>query len=135
MDRMSMITEDIQAHWAALSPLFVIRNESDYDEAIERLNELLDEIGDDEQHPLYDLLDTLGTVIFAYEEKHYPVPECDGVEALHFFIEEHNLGKHEFPELGTSDTVSRILDGKQELTVRQIRFLAKRFQVTPSTFV
>ena len=29
----------------------------------------------DEKHPLYDLLDTLGTVIYAYEEKHYPVPE------------------------------------------------------------
>ena len=130
-----MITEDIQAHWQVISPLFVIRNESDYDEAIERLNELLDEVGDDEQHPLYDLLDTLGTVIYAYEEIHHPLPECDGVEALHFFVEEHGLSIDDFPELGTPDTVLRILDGKQELTLGQIRLLAERFQVSPATFV
>ena len=61
-------------------------------------------------------------------------PKCDGVEALHFFIEEHNLGKDDFPELGTPDTLSKILEGKQELTVRQIRLLAERFEVSPATF-
>ena len=130
-----MITEDIQTHWQVVSPLFAIRNEEEYDIAIERLNALIDEVGVDEQHPLYDLLDTLGTVIYAYEEKHYPVPECEGVEALHFFMEEHNLGKDDFPELGTPDTLSKILDGEQELTVRQIHALAEKFQVSPATFV
>ena len=42
-----------------------------YEKSIDRLNELIDEVGVDEQHPLYDLLDTLGTVIHAYEEKHH----------------------------------------------------------------
>ena len=130
-----MITEDIQAHWQVVSPFFAIHNEEEYDIAIERLNALLDEVGSDEQHPLYDLLDTLGTIIYAYEEIHHPLPECDGVEALHFFMEEHELSKDDFPELGTPDTVSRILDGKQELTLGQIRLLAERFQVSPSTFV
>jgi len=32
---------------------------------------LLDEIGDNERHPLYDLLDTLGTLIHVYEETHH----------------------------------------------------------------
>ena len=130
-----MITEDIQAHWQAVSPFFAIHNEEEYDIAIERLNALLDEVGSDEQHPLYDLLDTLGTIIYAYEEIHHPLPECDGVEALHFFMEEHELSKDDFPELGTPDTVLRILDGRQELTLGQIRLLAERFQVSPSTFV
>ena len=49
---MSMITEDIQVHWQAVSPLLTIRDESDYDEAIEHLNQLVDEVGVDEQHPL-----------------------------------------------------------------------------------
>ena len=106
-----------------------------YEKSIDRLNELLDEVGVDEQHPLYDLLDTLGTVIYAYEEKHYPVPECDGIEALQFLMEEHGLSRDDLPELGTSDTLSRILDGRQELTIRQIRSLAERFHVSPATFV
>ena len=132
---MNLLTEDIQAHWLAVQPILSIRNEDEYDIAIERLNALIDEVGTDERHPLYDLLDTLGTVIYAYEEKHYPVPECDGIEALQFLIEEHGLSRDDLPELGTSDTLSRILDGRQELTIRQIRSLAERFHVSPATFV
>ena len=106
-----------------------------YEKSIDRLNELIDEVGVDEQHPLYDLLDTLGTVIHAYEEKHYPIPECDGIEAFQFLMEEHELSEDDFPELGTPNTLSRILDGRQELTIRQIRSLAERFHVSPATFV
>ena len=132
---MNLLTEDIQAHWLAVQPILSIRNEDEYDIAIERLNALIDEVGADERHPLYDLLDTLGTVIYAYEEKHYPVPECDGIEVLQFLMEEHGLSRDDLPELGTSDTLSRILDGRQELTIRQIRSLAERFHVSPATFV
>ena len=132
---MNLLTEDIQAHWLAVQPILSIRNEDEYDIAIERLNALIDEVGTDERHPLYDLLDTLGTVIYAYEEKHYPVPECDGIEALQFLMEEHELSRDDLPELGTQDTLSRILDGRQELTIRQIRSLAERFHVSPATFV
>ena len=53
----------LQAHWIAISPVFTIRNEHEYELAVKRLNALLDEIGADETHPLYSLLDTLGTVI------------------------------------------------------------------------
>ena len=132
---MSMITEDIQAHWAAVSPLFVIRNESEYDTAIERLNELIDEVGSDEQHPLYDLLDTLGTVVHAYEEKHHPMPECDGIGALQFLMDEHKLGPSDLPEIGSPNTISDILERRRELTVENIRDLASRFQVSPAVFV
>lgn len=79
---MSVIPEDIQMHWRVVQPLFSIRDEDVYNKAISTLNALIDEVGADEQHPLYELLDTLGTVIYAYEEKHYPILECSGVEAL-----------------------------------------------------
>jgi HTH-type transcriptional regulator/antitoxin HigA len=75
---MTAISEELQHHWAALSPLLSIRNEDEYDLAVERLNRLLDEIGTEEHHPLYTLLDTLGTLIRAYEEQHHPMPECSG---------------------------------------------------------
>ena len=130
-----MITEDIQAHWQVISPLFVIRNENDYDEAIKRLNELIDEVGVNEEHPLYDLLDTLGTVIHAYEEEHHTIPDCDAVEMLQFLMEEHELGVADLPELGEPDSVSNVLERKRELTVQNIRDLANRFQVSPAVFV
>lgn len=132
---MSIIAPDIQHHWAAISPLFSIRNERDYDLAVERLNSLLDEIGTNEQHPLYTLLETLGTVIHAYEEQHHRIPECSGADVLRFLMEEHGLSPSNLPEIGAQDVVAAILQGKRELNVRQIHALAKRFHVSPAVFI
>lgn len=132
---MNGITEDIQTHWSVVRPLFSIRNEQEYDLAVERLNAFIDEVGTNEQHPLYELLDTLGAVIYAYEEKHYPMPECSGVEMLQFLMEEHQLEPSDFPELGTPDIVLEFLNGKRELTVKHLRALAARFHVSPAVFI
>jgi HTH-type transcriptional regulator/antitoxin HigA len=102
---------------------------------VERLNRLLDEVGTDEQHPLYTLLDTLGTLIHAYEEEHHPIPECSGVDVLRFLMEEHGLTQSDLPEIGSQGVVSEILRGKRDLNVRQIRALAKRFHVSPGVFL
>ena len=59
---MNAISPQIQRSWIQVSDLFKIRNEQDYDRAVERLNTLLDEVGTDERHPLYSLFDTLGTL-------------------------------------------------------------------------
>jgi HTH-type transcriptional regulator/antitoxin HigA len=127
--------DELQQHWTALSPLLSIRNECEYDGAVERLNHLLDEVGTDEQHPLYTLLDTLGTLVHAYEEHHHPIPECSGVDVLRFLMEEHGLSQSDLPEVGSQGVISDILRGKRELNVRQIRALAKRFQVSPAVFI
>lgn len=67
---MTVISQEVQQHWSAVSPLLSIRNEQEYDLAVDRLNHLLDEVGTNEQHPLYTLLDTLDTLLHAYEEYH-----------------------------------------------------------------
>ena len=107
----------------------------DYELAVDRLNLLVDEVGTDEQHPLYDLLDVLGTVVNAYEEQHYPLPKCSGVEILQFLMEEHGLTPWDLPELGPPDLAADILAGKRDLDVGQIRALAKRFHVSPAVFI
>ena len=132
---MSVIAKDIQTHWRIVQPLFSIRDEDEYDKAIATLNALIDEVGTDEQHPLYELLDTLGTVIHAYEEKHHPIPECSGVEVLKLLMEEHQLEPADLPNLGSPDFVLEILNGKRDMTITHIRTLAKRFQVSPTVFV
>ena len=132
---MSVITDDIQVHWHVVRSLFSIRNEKEYDIAIERLNALIDEVGDNEEHPLYELLDTLGAVIHTYEEKHYPMPECSGVEMLQFLMEVHQLESSDLPEIGAPDAVLELLSGKRELTVKHLQALAARFHVSPTVFV
>jgi HTH-type transcriptional regulator/antitoxin HigA len=132
---MSAIPKDIENHWTAIRPLFSIHNETEYDRAIERLNALLDEVGTDEAHPLYELFETLGTLIQAYEEKHHPIPDCSGVDTLRFLMAEHGLTPSGLPELGGETAVNEILDGKRELTLPQIRVLSKQFGVSSSVFI
>ncbi len=132
---MTTLTPDLQNHWFNIRPYLTIRNEREYDLAIKRLNNFLDEIGDDERHPLYELLDTLGTLIQVYEDKHHPMPDCGGAEMLQFFLEERDLTQSDLPEVGSQGVVSEILNGRRQLNVRQIRALAKRFHVSPAVFI
>lgn len=132
---MSVITAELQQCWTQVSALLKIQDEQDYDLARARLNSLIDEVGTDERHPLYSLLDTLGAVVHAWEEQHYPMPELGGVDALRFLMEEHALTQADLPEVGSQGVVSEILGGKRTLNVRQIRALSKRFGVSPALFV
>lgn len=132
---MSLLTEDVRMSWGVIRPLFSIRNESEYDRAIEGLNALIDEVGTDEQNPLYELLDTLGIVIHTYEEKNYPKPDSNGVEMMQFLMEEHQLGFADLPEVGTPEMILAIINGQQDLTVKQLKSLSKRFQVSPAIFI
>ena len=132
---MTIVNEELQAHWTSIAPLLSIRNEREYNAAVKRLNELLDEIGDNEKHPLYSLLDTLGTLVHVYEEEHYPIPDVTGAEVLRFLMDEHGLTQSDLPEIGSQGVVSEILNGKRELNVRQVRSLAQRFKVSSAAFV
>jgi len=132
---MTEMIQEIQPHWVVVRPYLTIHNEQDYERAVEQLNQLIDEVGDDETHPLYEFLDTLGTIVHAYEEKNYPLPEASGAAVLQFLMEEHDLRQADLPEVGSQGVVSEILNGKRELNVRQIRALADRFHVSPAVFV
>ena len=131
----AMLTTDLKTHWPTIRPLLTIRNEREYDRAVQLLNELLDEIGTNERHPLYSFMDTLGTLIEVYEEEHHPVPASTGAELLRYLVEEHDLSQSELPEIGSQGVVSEVLNGKRDLNIRQVRALAKRFHVSPAVFI
>ena len=133
-EAMNVLSKETAVHWASLAPLFSIRNEREYDRAIKHLDQLLDEIGDDERHPLYGLLDALGAVIHAYEEIHHQMPAAAATDVLGHLMEEHSIRQHELPEVGSQGVVSEILNGKRTLNARQIGALAERFGVSPSVF-
>lgn len=134
----AIATEKLVEAWdelQALGPFRVIRSEQEYDQAIEVLNKLLDMVGDDENHPLYELLDTLGTLVHDYEERHYPKPVNMGTNVLKFLMEEHDLNETDLPELGNPQAVKALLTGKRELSIHDIQLLAKRFGVSLATFL
>ncbi len=92
-------------------------------------------MGDNTRHPLFDLVDTLGTLIYTYEQVHHPIRSQTGADVLRFLMDEHGLIQSDLPEIGSQGVVSEVLNGKRELNVRQVRALAKRFSVSPAVFV
>lgn len=129
---------EIQKHCEALCaalPLNVIRNEDEYELAIEKLNDLLDAGGANENHPLALVVHQLGEAIAAYEGIHHPLPVLPPNEMLRYLMEEHGIKQGDLKEVGSQGVVSEILAGKRRLNARQISALAKRFEVPGDVFL
>jgi HTH-type transcriptional regulator/antitoxin HigA len=116
-------------------PLGPLRTEADYNRAVTVLDEIVDEIGQHEIHPLADLAETLGLFIEAYEDAHVPFSDSSAPEILRTLMEEHGLTQSDLSEIGSQGVVSELLSGKRDLNVRQITQLATRFGVSPALFM
>lgn len=116
-------------------PLGVLHTKAEYDRAVAVLDDILDEIGQQETHPLADLAETLALSIEAYENSRVALPDASGPEILRTLMEEHKLAQTDLPEIGSQGVVSEILSGKRDLNVRQITQLAARFGVSPTVFM
>lgn len=135
METMTPLLTDLQMHWTPIAPIFALRNEADYDAAVARLNALLDEVGTNEQHPLYSLLDTLGTLIQTYEAEHHAIANASGPELLRYLMEEHGVSIAALSEIGSPEMIEGYLAGSEELSLEQVRILARRFHVAPAAFI
>jgi len=127
--------ESLVHSWEPLESLFHIRTRNEYENAVKILNTLLDLVRDDHSHPLFGFVETLGTVIEAWEEEHDPVPPVSGREMLRFLMDQHHLRQSDLPEIGTQGVVSEILSGNRSLNLRQIHALAQRFGVSEHVFL
>jgi HTH-type transcriptional regulator/antitoxin HigA len=107
----------------------------DYVRAVEMLDAILDEIGEDEKHPMAELADAISVFIEKYEAEHVPIPSLKPAAVLKFLMSEHDLRQTDLPEIGSQGVVSEVLTGKRELNTRQIKRLAKRFNVSPAVFI
>lgn len=119
----------------AVVPLGTLRTKKDYARASEMLDAILDEIGEDEKHPLAELADALGVFVEKYEAEHVRIPAAKPSAVLRFLMQQHDLRQSDLPQIGSQGVVSEVLAGKRELNARQIKRLAKRFGVSPAVFV
>lgn len=107
--------------------VFPIRTEEDYDAALARIDALMDaEAGT----PEGDELEIFVTLVEAYEEKHYPMPVCDPVEAIKFRMEQLGMEPKDLtPIIGSRSKVSEILNHKRQLSITMIRNLHSKLHV------
>lgn len=65
--------QELQVRWAQVSQfLHRLESEADYARALALCDSLLDEIRDDESHPLMSLLDVVSLLITDYEAREVP---------------------------------------------------------------
>ena len=81
-----------------------------------------------------ELLDLVLEHIDAYEKRIYTAKPIKSVDILKFLMEQHQLTQSDLPEIGSQSHVSKVLNGKRELTRNQIKALSKRFGVSPVVF-
>ena len=80
----------IQISWAKLDAMAHIRpihDEAGYDRMVALMNELLDVVGDNEEHKLAGLLELVGDLVSNYERAHLAIETSEPKDALRFLIE------------------------------------------------
>lgn len=127
---------EAMVHWKYLAPLLTYpKNDTEYHLLAKRLDQLLDIVGTDENHPLMGLVDAVSYLIAAYDEANVKMPSLRGVSALKYLMEQHQLTQSDLHMIGSQGVVSEILNGKRYLNLRQIKLLANFFKVNPATFI
>lgn len=95
-----------------------IRDEQTYNDALERIERLW---GAEIDTPEGDELEVLMTLVEAYEDKYYPMPPSDPVEAILFRMEQMDLVRKDLEQfIGPKSRVSDILNRKRALSLAQV---------------
>jgi HTH-type transcriptional regulator/antitoxin HigA len=102
-----------------------IHNETDYNNALVRVDELMNldpELGTLES----DELEVLALLIEKYEEKAWVINEPDPIEAIKFRMEQMHLKQKDLvPYIGNKSKVSEVLNRKVGLSLNMIYNLSK----------
>ncbi len=133
---MNIQLKKIAKVWPNIQPIFSVpHNRKDYNKLVNLLDRLIDEVGNNEYHPLASLMETIGTLIETFESQYVNEIEGNPIDTLNALMEEHSLKQSDLSELGSQGVVSEILSGKRQLNVRQVKMLSKRFKVSPAVFI
>jgi HTH-type transcriptional regulator/antitoxin HigA len=66
------INQTITAWSSIAENVFVPHTEAEYEHLVNILDTLIDQIGEDENHPLASLMEVIGVLIENYENEHIP---------------------------------------------------------------
>ena len=126
----------VEKIWPSVSGyLSVPHNKKEYLKLCNTLDNLIDEVGNNEKHPLSSLMETIGLLISKYEDEHYKIKDTSAINTLKELMNENSLKQTDLKEIGSQGVISEILNGKRELNIRQIKLLSKKFNVSPSVFI
>lgn len=100
-----------------------IRNEAIYAATLARVSALID-TDPAPDTPEGEELEVLGTLVEAYEAKHYPIAPPSPIEAIKFRMEQAGLSVEDMvPYIGPKHRVYEVLAGTRPVTMHMIRRL------------
>lgn len=113
-----------------------IHNNAEFLQALELMEELIEDY--DKQRPLIEMLsasiERWENTADEFSEFNQRIEALDGVATLKLLMEQHGLSIANVPEIGSNTLVSKVLNGKRNLTKNHIEALSKRFGVSPALF-
>ncbi|WP_299557203.1 helix-turn-helix domain-containing protein [Seonamhaeicola sp.] len=110
-----------------------IRNEKDYQNALNRLEVIFDAKKGTEQG---DELEILSILIDRYENENFPIGMPDPIEAIKFRMEQMGMKQKDLAEIvGFKSRVSEILNKKRKLTLDMIRKLNTTLHIPTEVLV
>ncbi len=97
----------------------LIKTETDYNQAMEKLELLFDAKAGT---PEGDELELLGILIDRYENEHFPIDLPDPIEAIKFRMEQLGYTQNDLAQIvGFKSRASEILNRKRKLSLEMIR--------------
>jgi len=110
-----------------------IRNEADYQKALERLEVIFDSKKGTEEG---DELEILAIVIDNYENENFPIGMPDPISAIKFRMEQMGLKQKDLVEIvGFKSRVSEIMNKKRKLTLDMIRKLNANLHIPTEVLI
>ncbi len=122
--------------WPGIQHIFSVpHNIKEYNKLTRFLDTLIDEVGENESHPLASLMETIGNLVESYEARNLPEITGEPIQTLKSLMDEHGLNQSDLKEIGSQGIVSEILSGKRQLNLRQVKMLSAIFNVSPAVFL
>ncbi len=110
-----------------------IRNEADYQKALERLELIFDA---KRGTPEGDELEILAIIVDNYENEHFPIGMPDPISAIKFRMEQMGMKQKDLVEIvGFKSRVSEIMNNKRKLTLDMIRKLSTNLHIPTEVLI
>ncbi len=113
-------------------------NDKEYNKLEKILDQLIDEVRDDEKHPLSIAMEIIGENLEQYDNMNNPAIGADvnEVDLVKYIMKINSLHQNDLADIfGGQANVSKFLSGERSLSKKQIIGLKKRFHISADFFV
>ena len=112
-----------------------VRTAVEHRRALATLEVLLEVVGEDEDHPLAEVLDYLADRVKSYEDARCAIPEAEPRTVLQFLMQQHGLKQTDLVDCAPQSRISEILSGQRAVSKALAKRHAARFRVPMELFL